>query len=363
MNNIISYLNEYGKYGFEEKPFNEVDNACICQMFYADFDDYFKLRKSYTLKELAALLFFDHDEKELKKSKSLIASAPFVLKAMAKSNRFKDTVLTNFKLIDDETKDELFCAGELILNEKTSYIVYRGTKDTVTSWKESFSLIYKKTASHIDADKYLRKTIKDDRKYYIGGHSKGGTIAIYAALMNPQCHNNIIKVYSNDGPGLNPKILPENYHDNFKTLQGKYVKIIPEFDIFGTIFSSSRKKRIIKSNAIALKQHDIMLWVVDKNKFVDGKPLKRVDVLRKAFEDYANTVTDEEFELFLNNYENLLKKHGINKIDGGFNGMLPFIVTSLSSVPSMSDNSKKVTTNLIKLVIKENHLIDNSTSA
>ena len=333
-------------------------------MFYSDsINDYFKSRKAYTLKELAALLFFDNDEKELMKSKSLIASAPFVLKAMAKSNRFKDTVLTNFKLVDDETKDELFAACELQLDEKTSYIVYRGTKDTVTSWKESFSLIYNKTASHIDADKYLRKVIRDNRSYYVGGHSKGGTMAAYAALMNPQTHKNIIKVYSNDGPGLNPKILPENYHDNFKTLQGKYVKIIPEFDIFGTIFSSSRKKRIIKANAIALRQHDIMLWEVDRNTFFDGKPLKRVDVLRKAFEDYASTVTDEEFELFINNYANLLNKHGIKEIKGGLNGMLPFIITSLSSVPTMSENSKKVTTNLIKLIIKENHLIDNSTSA
>ena len=357
MNNIISYIKEYGKYSFDEEPFNEVDNACICQMFYADFDDYFNNRKSYTLKELAALLFFDHDEKQLKKSNSLISGAPFVLKEMAKSNRFKDSILTNFKLIDDESKDELFCAGELMLDDKTSYIVYRGTKDTVTSWKESFSLIYKKTASHIDADKYLKKVIKDNKNYYIGGHSKGGTMAIYAAIMNPECHKNIIKVYSNDGPGLNPKIMPKDYHDNFKTLQGKYIKIIPEFDIFGTIFSSSRKKRIIKANAIALKQHDIMLWEVDKNKFVDGKALKRVDVLRKAFEEYVDVVSDEEFELFLDNYASLLKKHGVKEIKGGFNGMLPFIITSLSSVPVMSDNSKKVTTNLIKLIIKENSLI------
>lgn len=357
MYNIISYLKDYGKNSFNQSPFNEVDNACICQMFYADIDEYFKSKKSYTLKELAALLFFDHSDTELKKSKSLISGAPFVLKEMAKSDRFKDLVLTNFKVIEDKTKDELFCAGELRLDENTSYIVYRGTKDTVNSWKESFSLIYKKTASHVDADKYLRRTIKNDRKYYVGGHSKGGTMAIYAALVNPECHSNIIKVYSNDGPGLNPKILPENYHDNFKTLQGKYVKIIPEFDIFGTIFSSSRKKRIIKSNAIALRQHDIMLWIVDGNKFVDGKPLKRVEILRKAFEDYANTVSDEEFALFLNNYESLLNKHGIDEIKGGLNGMLPFVITSLSSVPTMSSNSKKVTMNLVKLIIKENSLI------
>ncbi len=355
--NIISYLNDYGKYTFKEKPFNEVDNACICQMFYSDIDEYFKYKKEYTIKELAALLFFDNDEKELNKSKSLIAGAPFVLKAMAKSNRYKDTILTNFLLIDDESKDELFCAGELRIDNKTSYIVYRGTKDTVTSWKESFSLIYKKTASHIDADKYLKKTIKKDRLYYVGGHSKGGTMASYAAILNPQCHKNIIKVFSNDGPGLNPKIMPKNYHDNFKTLQGKFVKIIPEFDIFGTIFSSSREKRVIKADAVALRQHDIMHWMIDNDKFIDGKPLKRVEVLRKAFEDYANNISDEEFKLFLNNYADLLKKHGINEINGGLNGMFPFIVTSLSSVPTMSENSKKVTTYLIKILLKEKSLM------
>lgn len=147
--------------------------------------------------------------------------------------------------------------------------------------------------------------------------------------------------------------MPKDYHDSFKTLNGKYVKIIPEFDIFGTIFSNSRKKRVIKADGIALKQHDIMLWKVNKNKFVDGKPLKKAEVLRKAFEEYANNISNKEFELFLDSYASLLRKHGIDKINGGLNGMLPFIITSLSSVITMSDNSKKVTTNLIKIILKE----------
>lgn len=102
--------------------------------------------------------------------------------------------------------------------------------------------------------------------------------------------------------------MPDNYHDNFKTLQGKFVKIIPEFDIFGTIFSNSRSKRVIKADTIALRQHDIMQWMVDNNKFVDGKPLKRAEILRKAFENYTNSISDEEFNLFLENYASLLKK-------------------------------------------------------
>lgn len=358
MDNIISYLEKYGKYTLEEKPFNEVDNVCISYMIYADIEKYFSVRKEYSLKELAALLFFDHDENELKKSNSLVAQSPFVLKAMAKSNRFKNAILTNYVVIEDDSKDENFCVGELKLSDGTSYIAFRGTKNTLISWKESFTLIYKKTASHTDAYKYIKKHIKKDRMYRLGGHSKGGTLAIYAALLNNDLHSNILKVYSNDGPGLNPKILPTNYHKLFKTLDGKYTKIIPEFDIFGTIFSSSRKKRVVKSSGIALMQHDPILWKVNGNKFVSGKQLKRVDVLRKAFEDLVNTISDKEFEQFIDSYASLLKKNGVDNIMGGLNGMLPLISVSLGSIKTMSDNSKKVITSLGKLLLKESTRIN-----
>lgn len=53
--NIIDYLKWRGDLSLKASPFNEVDNLIISQMAYTGFDEYFKLKDSYTISELSDL--------------------------------------------------------------------------------------------------------------------------------------------------------------------------------------------------------------------------------------------------------------------------------------------------------------------
>ena len=56
------------------------------------------------------------------------------------------------------------------------------------------------------AIKYLSKYTFGSKKIYLGGHSKGGNLALVAAMYTPQLKQfRIKKVYNNDGPGLRRK--------------------------------------------------------------------------------------------------------------------------------------------------------------
>ena len=350
--NIVDYLHEYGNISLKESSFNEVDNLVICQMGYSRIDKYFNDKDSYTIAELNKLYFNDHSENQVQYDASFIGHAPFVLKAMAESERFKNARVINFKSIIDEEKPEQYCSFEVELDDGTSYIAFRGTDDTLIGWKESFELMYKEIAGETQALNYLKNIYNPNKKYRIGGHSKGGALASFSAIMFPEMHDNIINVYSNDGVGLNPKILPKNYHDNFKTLKGKFIKIIPESDFFGALFSNPRKKRVIKANGVALMQHDPMNWQVQDNHFIPGTLNKETVLIRDIFENFINNVSDNEFKQFIDGLNETLAKEGLYKINGITKGMIPAIIAGLKSIKTMSPSSKKVINELINALSK-----------
>ena len=63
--------------------------------------------------------------------------------------------------------------------------------------------------SQIDAVNYLNNiAAKYNSNIRVGGHSKGGNLAIYAATFcTREVQDRIINVYNNDGPGFSEKIV------------------------------------------------------------------------------------------------------------------------------------------------------------
>lgn len=362
--NIVEYIENRGDLSLNTDPFNEVDNLVISYAIYSKIDSYFEKKKTYTVKQLSKAFFKDHTIKEIEEDHSFIGQAPFILKAMAESNRFQNAIIKNFVSTIDEENAEQFCSYEMVLDDGTSYIAFRGTDDSLIGWKESLSLSFKEVSGERKAVEYLKKYIKKDHKYRIGGHSKGGTLAIYGALLVPELHSNIINVYSNDGPGLNPAILPKNYHDNFETLKGKYIKIIPEYDFFGVIFSSTRKKIVIKSDAFALMQHDGMTWQIKGNKFVRGTLNKESQYNRKAFNDFLRSIDKEQRKQFIDEFYNACTEKGIDSVDGILRGIVPIMFAALTNFSKMSDESKEAASKLIEVFATQykNMIIDDTIS-
>lgn len=105
--------------------------------------------------------------------------------------------------------------------DNTIYVSYRGTDNTLIGWKEDFNMIFKShIASQISAKEYLENIAKKypNKKIRIGGHSKGGNLAVYASIFaDSEVKKRIINVYNNDGPGFNEDII--NTEDNKNQLK------------------------------------------------------------------------------------------------------------------------------------------------
>lgn len=349
--NIIDYLKWRGDLSLKVSPFNEVDNLCICGMFYTRFDYLFEKKKSYTLAQLSNAFFETHYEKDLLKDDTFIATAPFILKLMGESTRFKDAKIHSFKSYKSDKENVQFAAASVDLSDGTTYIIYRGTDDSLTGWSESFYFTYKYMPTHKLAVDYLKKNIKPLKRYRIGGHSKGGTLATYAVMNCPGISKHIVQIYSNDGPGLKENLLPKNYKETFKKIKDKYCFIVPEFDFFGTIFPFTKQTSVIKSNGFAILQHDYSTWQVERDHFVKGELNYNSKLIKKALKDFFDNITDEQLELFVDELKKACEDAGLTSIKSLSSQIVPVLSIVIKKLPKLDDNSRQVIANLIKAFV------------
>ena len=98
---------------------------------------------------------------------------------------------------------------------------------------------------------------------YVGGRSKGGNLAVYAAAMcAPQHHARIVRVFSHDGPGFHREFCASSA---YRRVLPCMVKTVPKSTMIGAVLSESPDCRplIVESGGFSLFQHNPFLWEVD----------------------------------------------------------------------------------------------------
>ena len=101
--------------------------------------------------------------------------------------------------------------------DDTIYVAYRGTDTSIVGWKEDLYMSFSDLIpSQIDAVSYLEYISKKIKKpIRVGGHSKGGNLAVYAAAFcSKSIQDKIINVYNNDGPGFSEKVIKTEGYKN-----------------------------------------------------------------------------------------------------------------------------------------------------
>lgn len=265
--NIIDYVKKYGKYSFEAEPFNEVDNVIFSQIPYLPLKDVVSGfgHRPITLSRAVHLL-----ERELKKKRAFLPVKFFkkiyrLFFLMKDSPRYKDILLYNYIRVVEH--DRQFCAVTLRLPDDTIYVSYEGTDCAVSGWYEDACMTYSfpVPAQELAAN-YLRRTVRFlDKKIIIGGHSKGGNLAVYAALEAPfYMKHKILKVYNNDGPGFFKELFDSK---KYQKLLPKIVKIVPRESVVGMFLYQSEDIEIVKSKSKRILQHDPFNWQIFNNRF------------------------------------------------------------------------------------------------
>lgn len=334
---LMDYLKWRNDVSFRAAPFNEIDNVILSYLAYADFGELLQEEKRRVSIETCLKRFSKkHDLVEVRESKLFIERAPLLLEDMVRGARFRGTKVVHFREVFDKEKVQQFAALVFLLPDGTKYVSFRGTDLSITGWKEDFLMSFTaETEGAKEAVSYLNEVaacVEGD--LILGGHSKGGNFAMFAAAFcDDAVKERILKVYNNDGPGFREEIVRSAA---YRELLPKITNIVPQTSIIGRLLSNEAAHTVVKSTAAGIFQHDVTTWEVTKDKFVRTEPDAFSDFVEKSLGTWLETMDDEarkslvetvfsmiemtEAETFVEFGENLFKNTGL--IIKGF-GKLP----------------------------------------
>lgn len=260
---------------------------------------------------------------------------------MAASPRFRTMTIRDHAALFDEQPPMQFAATTYVYGDQFAYVGFRGTDTTLAGWREDFDMAYQVPVPAQDlAARYLADVAADPavpERLYVGGHSKGGNLAEYAALTAaPEVQARIARVFSHDGPGFMAGTFSTA---DYAPLEGRWAKTIPEDSMVGILMESSMPVNVVRASGKGFEQHTVFRWeVADDNRgFVtvpqlpevtqrrtealklwlasmDGEQRERmVDALFAAIR--AAGVTDAA-QLFEGGREVALVRDGMLKMDG-----------------------------------------------
>ncbi len=312
MADIFDYLKWRGDIPFSFDPFNEVDNLVLAELAYSDFDGILSdsFRK-VSLKTADTRYFGTHSRDEAMRSRNHIQRAPLLMDDMLSGSRFSNTKITKYLDVINEDKDMQISAVTCLLNDGSIYVAFRGTDNTLVGWKEDFNMSYLPvTEGQRSAVQYLNEVgSRLDGPIRVGGHSKGGNFAVFAAAFcDTEVQNRILEVYTNDGPGFRSEVME---CEEYKHILPKVVSIVPDTSIIGMLLSNSSKHIVVKSSEKGLGQHDAMTWQTERNRFVVAEPSPLGLFIMNSQKDWLSKIDDESRELFVNTLFSILEATGM----------------------------------------------------
>ena len=259
----------------------------------------------------------------------------WVLYYMAKSERFKDLMLSDYVDINDSGRNMLFTAFTVHLPDGSLYVAYRGTTMDIEDWRLDFQISFEEIGAQKAAAGYLQFIMQ---KYagdiYVGGHSKGGNLAVYAAMnVTDEVRSRIKRVYSNDGPGFSEELLDK---ESFEEIKDRIIHIVPSFCVVGMLFELKIPHEIIASSADKIAQHSGMTWKVEGDHFVRRKHLdEESSVYNRAIDDWIGNATIEQRKAFTKDIFDAMKSGGavsVNDISqGGFHDFGTILLSAANS--------------------------------
>lgn len=353
LNNIIDYVNIQGKESFEQRPFNAVDSLVLSQLSYLNFEGLvpaFGCENSpVSIAQIGRNVL---REKLFMQSVGGKNNQKF-FQALERSRRFAGISLSDYINLIDLKSEKQFCAVTCRLDSKTVYIAYRGTDQYLVSWKEDFNMMYKgPVPAQLESVCYLESIgEKFSGKIMVGGHSKGGNLAVYSAIYcAKEVRDRICAIYSHDGPGLREQIYEEEI---YKQLRPKIHKSIPQTSFVGMLLFQQEKADIIYSNAKGLLQHDPYTWVVEGVNFKPGHQLEKDSLAaNEAIKKWLSETDDEKRKIFVDTIYDILAGTGIFEIYEMREKSFEKISRMLSLAKNIDEETKTLLHQMIRALLK-----------
>ena len=269
MASILDYLDWRGDITFAERPFNEVDNLLLAELSYLDFDGIVPADFAAAVPLPDAVAAFTKRTPHAEMGVLVPDKIPGLGQKMAASARFHEVMLSGCACKLDEATETQFAALCAALPDGTVYAAFRGTDDTIVGWKEDFNMGFLPIVpSQREAADYLRAAAAafPAQQLRVGGHSKGGNLAVYSAVWCGEAvQDQILAVYNNDGPGFRTSLLGRPEHQR---IANRIQTILPESSVVGMLLEHEESYQVVRSSQVGLMQHDGFSWQVQGTQFV-----------------------------------------------------------------------------------------------
>ena len=276
MTGLVDYIKWLGRFSFDELPFCEADALVLCVISYFDL-------AGVTASAAAPVTLADcRDAHSAGLVRLQITGGDMgngdIFRAAADSKRFGTLRIENCEDVLQAEPPVQFSAVTFAWEDSFSFIAYRGTDETIPGWRENFMISFSETDAQRLAAAYAQRSVSPGRRWYIGGHSKGGNLALYAACrLDGPAWDAVEHVYLLDGPGLCPEVMDTSV---VQRIDGKTTRIIPEYSVIGKLFEPTiTDTRIIRSSQKGILQHSLATWCVEYGRLAEAPENDRQSTL------------------------------------------------------------------------------------
>ena len=267
MFDMFDYLEWRGDLTFRQAPLNMVDNLLFSCMAYVVLQDIVGGLYNGDTKTIAeAAMEFVVLPEDVKNLRDVNDEKVFL--AMAETARFGNLTLQYHVAQMDLAAEKQFAAITIALDDGSYFVAYRGTDYSVVGWKEDFNMTFVSgVPAQLEAAKYLNAVAeRTNGPLYVGGHSKGGNLAIYAsAFCEPAVQDRIVAIYNNDGPGFLEDVIASS---GYQAICDRIYTYVPQTSFFGLALEHEEAFIVIESTERFLMQHDPYSWSISGPEFV-----------------------------------------------------------------------------------------------
>jgi len=303
MPNILDYLDWRGDLEFNRDPLNEVDNLVFSVLSYMDFAGAVP-----TLEEAGSVSLADAAEtlKQMPEqitapiTSTFFSRLPVLLEKCAGSARYRDVRLSHYVNRVSFDEAEQFSALVFSTDDTTHFVAFSGTDDTLVGWKEDLEMSFRDVVpAQRSAVEYLELVMSHlPGVFYLGGHSKGGNLAVFAgANISSEMQPSILLMYNNDGPGFQRAVIES---PGYQRVANKILTFLPKSSVVGMLLNQSGHYHVVDSDETGFMQHNAFSWEVIGRTFVYQEGLSTASLkFNSALREWLDTVSLEEREDFV----------------------------------------------------------------
>lgn len=352
ISNMFDYFVWRGDLTLEKSGFNEIDGVILARLAYLPFEKIIKQPSMHTTKIASAAKAF----LELPDIAQLVLMKEDVrlLACLAESPRFQNMeIMMYVNQIDAETQTQ-FSVITVKIDENRYFISFRGTDNTLIGWKEDFNMSF---VCPVPAQELALHYVENiahsvSGRLLIGGHSKGGNLAVYASsCCSNEIQERIERVYNYDGPGFDEKILRT---EGYKNICHRVNTFVPQSSIVGMLLGHEEEYTIVHSSQVSgIWQHDTYSWEIKRDKFVYLESVNNssrfIDYTLKA---WVSKLDYSQREKFVDTIYTVFSKTNATTLRELGDNWFSSAVIVLKSVKNLDEETRSAVTQALLLLAK-----------